>query len=112
MHLKYSKGSRQARQRCRALQGVEPNSLTHSVSVEWQRGQPTRRSRRNMSRMEEECSGGTMPYINSLRRPSAVIQSLLQAGDSTEVTVNPPTSAALKAAATDCRITSVAGHPT
>jgi hypothetical protein len=34
MHLKYSKGSRQARQRCSALQGVEPNSLTQSVSVE------------------------------------------------------------------------------
>jgi hypothetical protein len=38
MHLKHSKGSRQSRQRCSALQGVEPNWLVHSVRIEPQRG--------------------------------------------------------------------------
>ena len=62
MHLKYSKGSRQVRQRCKALHGVEPNSLMQSVSVEWQRGQATGRFMRRTSRSEAvECSGGTMP---------------------------------------------------
>ena len=60
MHLKYSKGSRQARQRCSALHGVEPNSLTHSVSVERQRGQPTGLAFRRISRMDAAgWSGGT-----------------------------------------------------
>ena len=44
MHLKYSKGSRHWRQRCSALQGVEPNWLMHSVSTELQRGQAIGRS--------------------------------------------------------------------
>jgi hypothetical protein len=62
MHLKYSKGSRQARQRCNALQGVEPNSLMHSVFVEWQRGQATGRPPRMTSRMDvADFSGGAIP---------------------------------------------------
>ena len=62
MHLKYSKGSRQARQRCSALHGVEPNSLMHSVSVEWQRGQATGRLPRNTPAGTRRIArGGTMP---------------------------------------------------
>ena len=48
--LKKSKGSEQARHWYRALQAVEPNSLTSSTSVDWQCGQHSRVS-----------PGGAMP---------------------------------------------------
>src|ERR1700677_3948742 len=113
MHLKYSKGSRQARQRCSPLDGVEPNSLMNSGSIEWQRGQPMGRSLRNTSlRDESDCRGGTMPWVSSLLRPSSVIQSLLQAGATPSVPANAPTPAFLNASSTERRITAVAGQPT
>ena len=70
MHLKYSKGSRQARQRCSALQGVEPNSLTISVSSERQRGQASGRVPRSTSRMFDTLL---------IRRHDAVLEQLAPA---------------------------------
>src|SRR5271170_7995714 len=111
MHLKYSNGSRQARQRCSALHGVEPNSLMHSVSVDVQRGQATGVGPRRISRMEEaDLCGGTMPYSNNLRRPSTLIQSLVHAGCSTLLTSKAPIAASRSADSTERRITSVAGQ--
>jgi len=89
MHLKLSNGSRQARQRCSDLHGVEPNWLVHSVSVDRQRGHAI--SRGFSSLADETASGGTMPYVASLRRPSLLIQSLLHAGASTCLTKKAPT---------------------
>ena len=93
MHLKYSKGSRQARQRCSALQGVEPNSLMHSVSREWQRGQRTRpiAAQHVAHGSIRIAPAARCRKLSSLRRPRAVIQSLLHAGDSTVVTSKSPT---------------------
>ena len=62
--LKYSKGSRHARQRCSALQAVEPKAERRSVSELPQRGQTTPRGRtRNVvaTAMAALPLGGAMP---------------------------------------------------
>src|SRR5271163_4670278 len=100
MHLKRSNGSRQSRQRCSALHGVEPNSLIVSVLAERHRGQTTMRLVAAALHVRADAAagdGGMMPYCSSLRRPSGVIQSLLQAGASTGLTENAPTPASSSA---------------
>src|SRR6202012_4250412 len=80
-----SKGSRQLSHRNSALHAVAPNAAVCVVSAEPQRGQATgsRRGRGGGTRPERAgAGGGAMPAADSLRRPSAVIQSLLQAGAS------------------------------
>src|SRR5690606_13835065 len=111
-HLKWSKGSRQLVHRYRALQGVEPNSLTRVVSRDPQRGQAMLSSDRS-SRLglETDCAGGAMPYSRSLRRPSSVIQSLVHGGDSTSLTSTRSKPASRSACPTLARMTSVAGQP-
>ena len=53
--------------------------------------------------------GGAMPYASSLRRPSAVSQSLVQGGESTSSTLASWKPASTSARSTRPRITSVAG---
>ena len=60
-HLKWSKGSRQARHRQSALHAVEPNSDTRSVSFEPQRGQATSAEASNRARLPAPRPGGEMP---------------------------------------------------
>src|SRR5690242_21638517 len=82
-----SKGSRQLSQRNSALHAVAPNAAVRVVSAEPQRGQATGSHRVRVSGTGPERAGaawgGAIPAADSLLRPSAVIQSLLQAGAST-----------------------------
>ena len=55
--------------------------------------------------------GGTMPYSSSLRRPSALIQSVVQAGARCNRTFTGPRPAPSKASRTLASIISVAGQP-
>ena len=92
--LKYSKGSRQARQRYSALQAVEPKAERRSVSALPQRGQATPRGR--MRTCAAPAATAAVPRAARCRRPaacarpSALIQSVVQAGASRCVTVTGP----------------------
>jgi hypothetical protein len=55
--------------------------------------------------------GGAMPYARSLRRPSSLIQSVVQAGARCIVMVTGPRPAAVMASTTLWLMTSVAGQP-
>src|SRR2546421_3525342 len=86
MAFTYSNGSRQLSHRNSALHAVAPNAAVRVVSAEPQRGHATS-SRRVPARVSgtgpERAGaawGGAMPAADSLRRPSAGVQSLLQAG--------------------------------
>ena len=83
--LKCSNGSRQATQRYSALQAVEPKADRRSVFVLPQRGHATACARRPGGSAAPAAPprlplGGAMPYSRSLRRPSSLIQSVVQAG--------------------------------
>jgi hypothetical protein len=113
--LKCSNGSRQATQRYSALQAVAPKADRRSVRSLPQRGQATAAVRR-MKRMgwpalASTGPGGAMPYSRSLRLPSSLIQSVVQAGARCMVTVTGPMPASVSASTTLCSMTSVAGQP-
>ena len=65
-HLKYSKGSRQDRQRCMALQGVDPNWLILSVAEAPHTGQAGRAGSSPSSLLSR---GGAIPALRSCSRP-------------------------------------------
>src|SRR5689334_6724359 len=82
--LKCSNGSPQARHLYSALHAVDPYADSRSVLLLSQRGHGSASVLRR-KRIGAPCSaatgpGGAMPYSRSLRRPSALIQSVVQAG--------------------------------
>src|SRR5258708_6921860 len=79
-HLELSKGSRQARRRQGALQAVEPNSDTRSVSFEPQRGQATSAEASNSARLPDRRPGGEMPEAASFSRAASLMRSVVQIG--------------------------------
>src|SRR5207237_1311761 len=85
-HLKWSKGSRHALHRHNALHEVEPNSTRRDVSVELHLTQATA-SMPKRARRPSPCSGGAIPNALSLTLASSVIQSVVQAGDRTVLTL-------------------------
>ena len=81
-HLKWSNGSRQARQRHSALQAVEPNSLS-SFGVGRAAARAGDRSARTARRGWRRAAAGRCRIPPACGGPSSVIQSVVQAGDST-----------------------------
>jgi len=69
MHLKNSKGSKQSEHLYSALQAVAPNLLTKDVFSELHLGQII------------VSDGGAIPYFLSFSLVSALIQSVVQAGE-------------------------------
>ena len=90
---------------------VAPNALTRSVSRLPQRGQAVAGGSANSARLSDEArGGGAMPWARIFSRPSGVIQSVVQAGESCCATRKlRPYSASLFAM--ERPMTSVAGHP-
>src|SRR3954465_7257158 len=85
MALKWSNGSRHARQTHSDLHAVDPKRLSSWVSGEPQWVHRTLRvSGTTPSR--GRVAGGAMPYASSLRLPSSLIQSVVHAGASTNST--------------------------
>src|ERR1700687_3067347 len=80
------------------------------VSCEPQRGQVTCSSPNN-ARRPVLPFGGAMPKRSSLALPSWVIQSVVQAGDSTRVTLGARKPALSSASPTSTAIMSMAGQP-
>src|SRR5690606_11010254 len=76
--LKWSNGSPHASQTISALQAVEPNSETMWVALSRHRGQ-----RMGLSSNRARSRGGAIPPCSSLRRPSGVMSSVVQAGENT-----------------------------
>src|SRR5262249_22064207 len=111
MHLKASKGSRQAVQRKCALQGVEPNSLKSSVASLAQRGQITGRKPNKYLGLPVISAGGAIPKALSLRRPSSLNHSLVHGGESTSSSNACWWPARFNARRTRFLMTSVAGQP-
>src|SRR5690606_33034331 len=110
-------GSRHAWHRRSALHAVALNRDTSSVSVEPHRGHRTRDGGgTNVSGTGPEPwrrtrPGGAIPASASLRRPSAVIQSLDHAGRSTVRTSTRGYPARWRAWTGSSRMVSSAGHP-
>src|SRR5229473_8217336 len=110
MALKLVEGSRQLLQRHSALHEVEPNSDSTSVSPEPHCGHATC-STPNSARRELPASGGAMPYSRSLRRPSSLTQSVVQAGDSTVRTFEWRKPSRSSASSISSAIMFIAGQP-
>src|SRR5262245_18836486 len=102
-----------------ALHAVEPNLLTSRLGGQPHRGQRGEHATwtgpepgRGPDRLWSPTgAGGAIPASTSLRRPSSVIQSVVQAGESsvrTSTAVAPRVSTASR---TSAAIASIAGQP-
>jgi hypothetical protein len=112
---KWSNGSRQPRHRHIALHDVEPKRVSSSVSAEPHCGHATcstgRRPSGTSTGPSARDAGGAIPYASSLRRPSSVIQSVVQAGDSTVRSSTSSHPCRARAARTSASISCMAGQP-
>src|SRR6185437_12188506 len=110
-----SKGSPHALQRCSDLQAVALNWAVSRVSGEPQRGQRADGARPSVSGTgplrRGAAEGGAMPTAASLRRPSGVIQSVLQGGASWVATVTRSNPARFRRVWTSAAISRIAGQP-
>ena len=79
------------------MHGVEPNRLISRVSVDPHRGHRTDSGIETGPAPGRRAGGGAMPYSRSFRFPSSLIQSVVQAGESTVRTVTSCQPAARKA---------------
>ncbi|CAM5577613.1 hypothetical protein SALBM135S_01816 [Streptomyces alboniger] len=97
-------------QRRSALQAVEEKRLSSSVSVEPQCGQ--RIERLSGTGPSVGCErGGAMPNSASLRRPSALMSSVVQAGESTVRTETSAMPCSCSTCSMSAVMASIAGQP-